>query len=315
MIGNIIFAWAKGTSLDHNCKKCRLFADILNDIAIFIDLINPLFPSQLTVIVLSCSSIFRAIVGVAGGATRAAITQHQARNNNMADVSAKDGSQETLVNLSALIASLVMLPLVSGNPFAVWTLFALFTAIHLFANYRAVKSLQLETLNLARLLICAGHYLRHKAVPSIPNVNIEESVIIGRGIKDLDVCDFEINLGVPLDKALEGSELTKETLTDVIKKSYGKSFIIIPKVNQKQINVILQENITAEEVVEAYFRSVAIAAVDSEKFLHCGKLNDSMDPVITHMWMEFHRLLLAKGFLIDRALVPTGDCRAKWRLD
>lgn len=35
----------------------------------------------------------QAIVGVAGGATRAALTQHQARRNNMADVSAKDGSQ------------------------------------------------------------------------------------------------------------------------------------------------------------------------------------------------------------------------------
>ena len=35
----------------------------------------------------------QAIVGVAGGATRAALVQHQARRDNMADVSAKDGSQ------------------------------------------------------------------------------------------------------------------------------------------------------------------------------------------------------------------------------
>jgi hypothetical protein len=35
----------------------------------------------------------KSIVGVAGGATRAAFTQHQARRDNMADVAAKDGSQ------------------------------------------------------------------------------------------------------------------------------------------------------------------------------------------------------------------------------
>ena len=35
----------------------------------------------------------QAIVGLVGGATRAALTMHQARRNNMADVSAKDGSQ------------------------------------------------------------------------------------------------------------------------------------------------------------------------------------------------------------------------------
>lgn len=35
----------------------------------------------------------QAIVGTAGGATRAALVQHQARRDNMADVAAKDGSQ------------------------------------------------------------------------------------------------------------------------------------------------------------------------------------------------------------------------------
>lgn len=44
------------------------------------DLHSFLFPTQ-------------CIVGVAGGATRAALTMHQARRNNMADVSAKDSSQ------------------------------------------------------------------------------------------------------------------------------------------------------------------------------------------------------------------------------
>ena len=37
--------------------------------------------------------VYQSIVGVAGGATRAAMTQHQARRDNMADVAAKDGSQ------------------------------------------------------------------------------------------------------------------------------------------------------------------------------------------------------------------------------
>lgn len=47
------------------------------------DLHSSLFPTQ-------------CIVGVAGGATRAALTMHQARRNNMADVSAKDSSQVSI---------------------------------------------------------------------------------------------------------------------------------------------------------------------------------------------------------------------------
>ena len=42
-------------------------------------------------------------MGVAGGATRAAMTQHQARRDNMADVAAKDGSQVRYSN--AIICS------------------------------------------------------------------------------------------------------------------------------------------------------------------------------------------------------------------
>lgn len=54
-------------------------------------------------------------MGVAGGATRASITQHQAIKGNMADVSAKDGSQETFVNLIASIIGIFLLALISDT--------------------------------------------------------------------------------------------------------------------------------------------------------------------------------------------------------
>lgn len=48
-------------------------------------------------------------VGVAGGATRASITNHQAIKGNMAEISAKDGSQETLVNLIASFVGIFLI--------------------------------------------------------------------------------------------------------------------------------------------------------------------------------------------------------------
>ena len=50
--------------------------------------------------VLCVAGVGRSLVGVAGGATKAAVAQHQARGRNMADLAAKDGSQETLVKYS-----------------------------------------------------------------------------------------------------------------------------------------------------------------------------------------------------------------------
>lgn len=52
---------------------------------------------------------------MAGGATRASITQHQAIKGNMADISAKDGSQETFVNLIASIVGVALLALLHGR--------------------------------------------------------------------------------------------------------------------------------------------------------------------------------------------------------
>jgi hypothetical protein len=76
MVGRIGFAWIKGTELDSDCKKWRLIADIINDMAILIDLLAPYVPGMFRLMV-CISSCCRSIVGVAGGATRAALTHHQ----------------------------------------------------------------------------------------------------------------------------------------------------------------------------------------------------------------------------------------------
>lgn len=64
------------TNLDGQCKKWRLFADILNDLAMGIELLLPYFSSY-SLGILCISTAMKSIVGVAGGATRAALTQHQ----------------------------------------------------------------------------------------------------------------------------------------------------------------------------------------------------------------------------------------------
>ncbi|KAG8224151.1 hypothetical protein J437_LFUL005485 [Ladona fulva] len=108
MVGKILFTWWKSPSFDSNCKQWRLFADIINDAALFLELGVPFISTHVTEI-LCISTTFKALVGVAGGATRAAITQHQAVKDNVADVSAKDGSQETIVNLIASFSGIYIL--------------------------------------------------------------------------------------------------------------------------------------------------------------------------------------------------------------
>ncbi|XP_075937331.1 RUS family member 1 [Anarhichas minor] len=199
MLGRILFAWQKGSKLDSEAKKWRLFADALNDIAMFMEILAPYFPACFILIVCT-AGIFKSLVGVAGGATRAALTVHQARRDNMADISAKDGSQETLVNLAGLLVSLMLIPIVTDNPILTVSLFLLFTVLHLFANYKAVRSVVMETLNEARLSIVLKGYLRDGRVLSPLEANQREPVLL----------EFRktvpIKLGVRLQEVVESPE-------------------------------------------------------------------------------------------------------------
>ncbi|XP_063807769.1 RUS family member 1, partial [Pseudophryne corroboree] len=176
MVGRILFAWMKGSRLDCDAKRWRLFADVLNDVAIFMEILAPVFPSCFTLTV-CVAGVFKCIVGVAGGATRAALTVHQARRDNMADVCAKDGSQETLVNLAGLLLSLLVVPLVSDSVWVTYLLFLLLTTLHLYANYRAVRSIVMETLNQSRLSIVLEHFLRDGRILTPAEANRREPLL------------------------------------------------------------------------------------------------------------------------------------------
>ena len=67
-------------------KRWRLFADLLNDLVMLVELGAGQLPKPALLPVLCLTGLGRSLVGVAGGATKAAVAQHQARSNNMADL-------------------------------------------------------------------------------------------------------------------------------------------------------------------------------------------------------------------------------------
>lgn len=77
-------------------------------------LVLPRFPEYSTFILCGTTSM-KAIVGVAGGATRSALTQHHAIRGNLADVASKDNSQETAVNLTASFIGLYLLTAITNH--------------------------------------------------------------------------------------------------------------------------------------------------------------------------------------------------------
>ena len=122
----IVSGYYLGTSLYPEAKTYRLLADIFNDLAIVLDTLSPYlatialsahYPyvlptsdSPLRIVALCLSGASRAVCGAVAGGSKAALTVHFAsageRPGDVGDLSAKDGSKETVLALLGMLVRL-----------------------------------------------------------------------------------------------------------------------------------------------------------------------------------------------------------------
>eukprot|EP01097_Dermamoeba_algensis_P008510 TRINITY_DN5707_c0_g1_i1.p1 TRINITY_DN5707_c0_g1~~TRINITY_DN5707_c0_g1_i1.p1 ORF type:complete len:431 (-),score=75.46 TRINITY_DN5707_c0_g1_i1:108-1400(-) len=317
MIGRISFAWLRGSDLDNNAKTWRLVADGLNDIAMMIELISPAFPS-LFLALLCTASVARAIVGVAGGATRAALTQHQARKDNLADVSAKDGSQETAVNLVGLVIGLVLTPALNGNQVLVWSLFVIFCILHIFFNYMAVKSVVMETINQERGKILISEFIAKGSVLSPPDVSVKENVL------DCFPNRYSLKLGSRIaDLGVSGKDLD-----ELIRTHINQHYLL--SLNGNKIKVVLHKEASPEDILKSFFHGqVIIHFLDRNTktmkldAISLSKKNDGAvreasqvmklsREYVDENFSDFVLQLKSKGWVIDRVVLGVSEWRSLW---
>ncbi|CAF1266533.1 unnamed protein product [Adineta ricciae] len=238
MLGRILFAWLHGTGLDSNLKMWRFYADILNDLATSIDLLAPFF-KHLLLPIACLSNLCRSIVGVAGGSTRAALAQHQAIAHNMGDVSAKDGSQETLVNLLALVVNIFLLHMVKRDQFIVWFLYFALTTLHLFANYRAIRTLQLRTFNWNRFVLICKNYFPKKEMPTVAYINRHEPIL-------MEVCQ---SLKCYVGMRLNENEVKSMNIDQFLRYHFAISF----NQSSNRFDVVLTDTCNDQDLIQCYF--------------------------------------------------------------
>ena len=175
-VTRILFAWQNSSSLDAYSKQFRLLADVANDMWLLLGILSGFAAFRGYFAFLLCvRAMLMAVVGVAGAATRAAVVVHQARAMNVSDVAAKDGSQETLVNLCSLVLGLCVVPFAIEHGIS-WHLWALLTIVHIWANHRAVTALQFSFFNPFRLDLAIEAFQLNNAVPSVRTINSAEPI-------------------------------------------------------------------------------------------------------------------------------------------
>ncbi|XP_033230706.1 RUS1 family protein C16orf58 homolog isoform X2 [Belonocnema kinseyi] len=333
MIGRIVFTWWKGSVLDAQCKQWRLFADVINDIAMGIELVVPYF-SQYSMIVLCASTGLKSIVGVAGGATRAAITQHQALQGNMADVSAKDGSQETLVNLVASMLGIWIISHLREEFFIL--LYAFLVFVHLFANYSAVRALRFHSINENRLSLIMMIYDEEKRIPTPDEVNKLEPVFFTQNLVKAKY-GFRIKMGCSfqnVSQVIVPNEGYIRYLSNFIRR---EKFFACMDVGRNTNWVFLKKEANSTDAIRAYLYSYCIGRYFYEWFpeyknksifslkkdnldVNCFgeslliKYLESEDEVFRNC-EDFISQLKETEWTIDSHFLPIGPWRGSWEDD
>uniref|UniRef100_A0A8C2QN19 RUS family member 1 n=1 Tax=Cricetulus griseus TaxID=10029 RepID=A0A8C2QN19_CRIGR len=285
MLGRIIFAWWKGSKLDCNAKQWRLFADVLNDIAMFLEIMAPMYPIFFTM-----------------------------------TVSISNLAKETVVNLAGLLVSLLMLPLVSDCPSLSLGCFILLTALHIYANYRAVRALVLETLNESRLQLLLKHFLQRGEVLAPASANQMEPLWTGFWPS------LSLSLGVPLHH-LVSSVFELEQLVE----GHQEPYLLCWNQSQNQVQVALSQVAGPEAVLRAATHGLVLGALQEDGPLpkelaelreqaRAGPKKESWilvretHQVLDTLFPKFLKGLQAAGWKTEKHHLEVDEWRATWPL-
>ncbi|KAK9276700.1 hypothetical protein L1049_006236 [Liquidambar formosana] len=307
MLGGVLFTCYQGSNLDSNAKMWRLVADFMNDLGMLMDLLSPLFPSAF-VFVVCLGSLSRSFTGVASGATRAALTQHFALQNNAADISAKEGSQETLATMIGMAFGMLLARITMGHSLAIWLSFLSLTMFHMYANYKAVRCLSLTSLNSERSSILLQHFMETGQVLSPRQVSVMEHVlplwITPWCSKMSKLLHIRIHLGVRI------SSLDRLEMMDLLHSAgshYRKAkYLLLEK--KGVISVIMHKHSTAADVLQSFMHALVMAnLMDKNRSMHLK----------SQSWMDKHyevfiQKLQSSGWKTERLLSPSIIWRANW---
>ncbi|KAI0394977.1 DUF647-domain-containing protein [Xylariaceae sp. FL0594] len=175
-LATILFAHKLGQAIEPECKYYRFLADIFNDSAMILDVLSPALPGPAKVVALCLSGVLRALCGVSGMSAKASLSAHFARSGNLAELNAKDGSQETVISLLGMLTGSVFVRFVQGR-FAVWVWTVTLIGAHLWTNYQAVRSVQMRTLNKQRATLLYTELLRSGRVLRPDQVAAKEHIL------------------------------------------------------------------------------------------------------------------------------------------
>ena len=273
-VATIVFAHGFGLKIEPDAKKYRFLADLFNDTAFFLELYSPYLDSWGKMLALSTGEALRALCGVAAGASKAALSVHFAKHDNLAELNAKEASQETAVGLIGLLVGMLVVKYVEEHTTVVCLMVALVFA-HLWVNYLGVCSVYMDTLNRQRATILFQRFLQTGQVMSPQDVAKEENIIFWQPtLKNYNGQKVaRIEIATDYRQACHQAKGTKTYLVDGSK--YTLAINVHLATGFTTLRILLWDRATPRYTILAWFLAVEIAWILDASQGYCDRI-DSM---------------------------------------
>lgn len=156
-LGGVLYAAVVGDRFDADPKRWRLAAALASDAAGALEVSMALAPGAVPFLPLAAvSNVGRNVSWLSASATRASLHQALAVRGNLADVTAKAGSQITAAATAGTALGVALSPFLSGAPGTALALYGALSAAHLCAVGMSLRAVALPTLSDVRLRLACG---------------------------------------------------------------------------------------------------------------------------------------------------------------
>lgn len=177
-LGGVLFVSFVNTRFDSDAKRWRFVSATALEAATLLEVLTPAMPG-LFLPLAALANVGKNISFLSASATRAGIHQALATSGNLADVTARAGSQSIAASLAGTSLGIALSPLVGSATPSVMVAWACLASVHLLSLHRALARLSLPGLNPFRAENVARAFWRHgaAAVPSVDEVRDAERLL------------------------------------------------------------------------------------------------------------------------------------------
>ena len=160
MAANLLFTSGFASKFRTDIKRWRLFADVIVDVGITLEVVAVLLPRSFFLPIISLGNMCKAMCGVAAGACGGVINLYWAKGSDLSDVNAKNGAQSTVTGALGLIFSaLFARSLDHVKPFILWGVYSSLTFLHIYANVKCLRLVTFDSLSSTRMNILLAEFM------------------------------------------------------------------------------------------------------------------------------------------------------------